>query len=223
MKFLNIFSKNKIVDKKILILADHREKNALVPSELIKRGFEIEFKQLPVGDYIVNDIAIERKTIADLKTSVINKRIMRQLSEIKQFKKQILIIEGFTEENYRSGILHENALRGFLLSVAINYQVPIIYTVNAEDSAKYIALLAKKSANKDVALRASKQNLSESERAIFILEGFPGIGPSTAKKLLKEFRTLKSIIDAPVDKLTSLIGKKAESIIQLRDLVYRDP
>jgi len=29
-----------------------------------------------------------------------------------------------------------------------------------------------------------------------ILEGFPGIGPSTAKALLKKFKTIKAIINA---------------------------
>lgn len=178
MRFIKIFPKNNQNNRKIKILADYREKNALVPAELVKRGFELEFNQLPVGDYIVNDVAVERKTIDDLKTSVVNKRIMRQLSELKQFKKQILIIEGFTPDSYKSGPLHENALRGFLLSVAINYQVPIIYTVDAEDTAKHLAILAKKSPSKHIALRASKQNLSNKERAQFILEGFPGIGLS---------------------------------------------
>jgi Fanconi anemia group M protein len=186
----------------------------------MQKGFDIEFKQLPVADYIVGDVAIERKTINDLKNSIINKRINKQLTEIKQFKKHILIIEGFDSEAYKSGIIHENALRGFLLSIAINYQVPIIYTADAKDTAQYLSILANKSPNKEAALRATKQQFSEKEKMIYILEGFPGIGPSTAKKLLEKYKKLKDVITAPENDLKNIIGEKATSIIQLRELVY---
>ena len=61
--------------KTIKIIIDHREKNSLVSSELHKKGYEIEFQQLKVADYLVNDIAIERKTVSDFKSSIINKRM----------------------------------------------------------------------------------------------------------------------------------------------------
>ena len=42
MTFFNIFSKKPIKEEKKTIIVDHREKNSLIPSELIKRGFQIE-------------------------------------------------------------------------------------------------------------------------------------------------------------------------------------
>jgi len=44
----------------------------------------------------------------------------------------------------------------------------------------------------------------------YVLEGFPSIGPATAKKLLKKFKTLKNIINASDEELKKEIGKKAE-------------
>ena len=62
-KLFNIFSEKKIKEKiKPKILIDYREKNSLVPS-ILSKDFEIEFKQLPVADYIINNTAIERKTL----------------------------------------------------------------------------------------------------------------------------------------------------------------
>ena len=49
----------------------------------------------------------------------------------------------------------------------------------------------------------------------FILEGFPGIGPKTAKKLLKEFKSLKNLFNSPTEKLQEVIGKKGEIFISL--------
>ena len=146
MPLLNIFSKkNEKEDKKekIKVEVDFREKNSLVASEIMKLGMEIEFKQLLVGDYIVKGIVIERKTISDFKSSIIDKRIITQLLEMKQCDKSLLILEGIGEEMYIGGI-HENAFRGFLLSVALDYQIPVIFTHDEKDTARYIYLLGRK-------------------------------------------------------------------------------
>lgn len=217
MKIYNIFSKKKIKEKKIKIEVDNREKGSLVASELANLGIEIEFKQLPVGDYIVNGVAIERKTISDFKTSIINKRIISQLLEIKQFPQQIFILEGISEENLYEGIIHENAFRGFLLSVALEYRVPIIFTQNSKDTAKYLSVLAKKTDKKDYSIRPGKILFSKEEQLQFILEGFPYIGPITAKKLLKKFGSIKNIINASEFELTEILGKRASDFKKLID------
>ncbi len=223
MTFYSIFKKTKEkvkTEKPIKILVDHREKNSLVCSELIRLGIDIEFQQLPVGDYLVDNVAIERKTVSDLKTSIINKRIMRQLAELSQHENKLLIIEGVDTEIYQ-GIIHENAFRGFLLSTVLKYQVPIIYTLNEADTATYIYLLAKKSTNPDFSLRASKIFLNDEQRLQFILEGFPQIGPVNAKKLLSKLKTLQGILNAPDEALKETIGKKADELIRLKNLEYK--
>jgi len=221
MTFLDIFSKKKAKNKKkqrIVITIDHREKNSLVPS-LLTKDFEIEYKNLPVADYIVKDTAIERKTISDFKSSIINKRIIQQLLELKQYPNHLLILEGIEEDIY-DGQIHENAFRGFLLSVALEYKVPIIFTENAEDTAKYISVLAKKPEKTENSIRATKIFRTKKEQLQFILEGFPNIGPKTAKKLLKKFKTLKELANASIEQLQDLIGKKAESIYSLLNKKY---
>lgn len=217
-QFFDIFSKKKSssdsVKPKPKIIIDFREKNSLVASEIINLGLEIEFKNLKVGDYLVNEVAIERKTISDFINSMINKRLSRQLEELQQYKKRLLIIEGIDEQNLYSDDnseengIHANAIRGFLLSILLKYNVPIVYTKNYEDTAKFISVLAKRT-EKESSLNVSKRNLNKKERMQFILEGFPGIGPKTAKKLLKKFKTIKNILNAPISELEKEIGKKS--------------
>ena len=218
-KFFDIFSKKKISEKKDLIKVsvDIREKNSLVPSVLGKLGAEVEFSTLKVGDYIVKDFVIERKTISDFISSMINKRLSKQLEELQQFDKRLLIIEGFDErflysdENHEEfGGMHPNAIRGFLLSILLKHKVPIVYSKNEEDTAKFIITLSKKS-EKEVSLNVNKKNLTKHERMQFIIEGFPGIGPKTAKKLLEKFKTLKNLVNASQEELEKEIGKKAEA------------
>lgn len=215
MTFHNIFSKNLVKETpKIKIIIDNREKNSLVASFLAKE-FSLKFAQLPVADYIVNETAIERKTISDLKSSIINKRIFSQLKEIKQYPKHLLLIEGLSKEYIYSGTIHENALRGFLLSVALEYKIPIIFTYDSRDTARYISIIAKKKEKQEMPLRASKIMLSKKEQMQFILEGFPHIGTKKAKKLIEKFHSLKNIFNAPEEELKKILGKRTENFKQL--------
>jgi len=222
MTFLKIFStpsEKKYIkeqaNNKIKIIIDNHEKNSLVPSQLISFGFQIDFQNLPVADYIINNIAIERKTISDLKSSIISKRIISQLEELKQYPSRLLIIEGIAEENIYEGIIHENALRGFLLSVVLNYQVPIIFTQNSEDTARYLVVLAKKQEKQETPIRASKIAFSKDEQIQYILEGFPHIGPKNAHKLIKKFGSIKSIINASEEQLKEILGSRASDFKRL--------
>ncbi len=98
----NIFrSKNrKAKPKKMpIIVADIHEKNSLVISELHKSTqIRLEIKSLKIADYIINDIAIERKTVQDLISSMISKRLIQQLTQMQSYKKSLLIIEGNLDE-----------------------------------------------------------------------------------------------------------------------------
>ena len=198
------------------ILVDYREKNSLVPTQLIKLGFEIEFQELKVGDYIVKDVVIERKTVSDFRTSMINKHLHRQIEELQQYKNKLLIIEGIDQEEIypENNTINPNALRGFLLSIVMKYKLPTIFSRNPEDTARFISVLSKKK-SKELRLNASKKNLNKKEQMQFILESFSGIGPKNAKKLLEKFSTLQNIFSAPQDELQKIIGKKAEVFMLL--------
>ena len=216
MPFLNIFSKAKKHEKleeKPKIIADFHEKNSLVISELISLGVQIEFKALPVADFLIGSIAIERKTIPDFISSMLNKRLAKQLEEIKQYPSYLLIIEGKEEQELysESSGINPNAIRGFLLSILLKEKVPIIFTKNSEDTSRFLFILARKQENPEFSLRAKKIILNKKQKLQFILEGFPQIGPKTAKKLLKKYKTLKNIANADIEELKEIIGKKAEA------------
>ena len=185
----------------------------MVVSELINLGLDVELKELKVADYIVNDIAIERKTVSDFISSMINRRLLSQLEELQQYPNKLLIIEGVDEqelynEHNNTGI-HPNSIRGFLISILLKHKIPILFTKNYEDTAKFILILSKRK-EKELPLNITKKSLNKKEQIQFIIESFPGIGPKTAKKLLEEFKSIKNIINASQEQLKGVIGKKAE-------------
>ena len=223
MPLLDIFSKQKTEKKqeeKLKIIADHHEKNSLVISELISLGVEVEMKHLLVADFLIKDVAIERKTVSDFLSSMINKRLLRQLEELQQYPDKLLLIEGIDEQElYNEGnSINPNAVRGFLLSILLKHKIPIIMTKNYEDTAHFLTILARKQES-EMSIRARKKSFNKKEQLQYILEGFPGIGPKTAKKLLKKYKTLKGIINSPLEELKKEIGKKAD-IFKLLDEDY---
>jgi Fanconi anemia group M protein len=219
----NIFSRRKSKIKKQLpkqrILVDHREKNSLVPSSLINLGLEVEFKQLKVADYITRGVAIERKTVSDFISSMINKRLPKQLEEMQQYERRLLIIEGIEEQELYSETnagINPNAIRGFLLSILLRYNVPVVFSKNQKDTAIYISLIAKKKKTEQ-SFQVTKRNLTKKEQMQFIVESFKGIGPKNAQKLLKKFGTLRNIFNASQEQLRELLGKKSEVFNILED------
>lgn len=220
----DIFSSLKIEklqleQEKPKIIADKREKNSLVISELISLGMNVEMQFLPVADFLINNIAIERKTISDFLGSMLNKRLLFQLEQMKQYENKLLIIEGIDEQEIynddnKEGI-NPNAIRGFLLSILLKHKIPIVYTKDYEDTAKFLSILAKKKEKEEESLRAKKKSFNRKEQLQYILEGFPGIGPKNAKKLLKQFSSIKAIINANEDELKPLLKKKTASFLSL--------
>ncbi|MEK6852567.1 MAG: ERCC4 domain-containing protein [Nanoarchaeota archaeon] len=197
-----------------MIIIDNREKNSLVVSELINLGSKIDLRQLPVADYIINEIAIERKTASDFVSSIINRRLVKQLGELKQYKRRLLIVEG---DLYENGF-NPNAIKGMLLSVLLDFDVPIIFTEDSEETAQVLHLLAKKQGKprQDVSLRVKKRTYSIAEQQQLIIEGLPGVGPRFAKALLKKFKTIKTIANASVEKLMKVdnLGEKRARVIK---------
>lgn len=210
--FHNIFSKKQEKQvQKLKIIIDNREKQSLVPAELAKLNFQIEFQQLSLGDYIVNNTIIERKTFNDLQSSIISKRIFSQLGDLQKTN-SLLIIEKSTEERV---IMHQNAIRGFFLSLATEFKVPFIFSENEKETALYLSILTKKPINRDISIRQSRSFLSVEQQKQFILEGFSGIGPKTAKRLIEKYKSLNKIFSLNKEELAQIIGKKAEDFTKI--------
>ncbi len=222
----NIFEKRKSTKTKEIpkekIIIDYREKNSLVASELMKLNFEIDFRELKIGDYVIKNTIIERKTVTDFLNSMMNNHLIKQLEELKQFENKLLIIEGIEEQelyNDHEFRINPNAIRGFLLSIALKHKIPLIYTKDAEDTAKFIQVISKKQ-NKEMSLNGKKKTLDKKEQLQFIIESFSRIGPKTAKKLLQKFGNIQNIINAPEEDLKKILGKNSENFIEVISREY---
>ena len=219
----NIFSEEKekieTANTKIPIIIDTREKNSLIFTELYSMKALTKFEKLEIGDYLIGNTILERKTISDFQSSIFDKRIIPQLKNMKKYARQILILEGFYYD-YRDLRINENAFRGMLLSISLDFQIPIIFTENEKDTAKLLIVLAKRYEKEKIKIsdRQSKTFSTIEERKQFILEGFPGIGPTISKQLLEKFETLEKIFkskEKDLKKIESLDENKIKNFLEL--------
>ncbi len=222
MPLFNIFSNKSKKDRaKSMpkIIVDTREKNSLVLANLTNEA-EIELTQLEIGDYLIGNTIIERKTFSDFISSMISKRLLEQLVQMQKYKSKILILEGkdFEQLDKMSTKLNPNSIRGMILSISIEFNTGIIFTKDSEETAKYLVLLAKRQLkNPQESSFHLKKPDSKKEKLEYILESFPNIGPKNARILLKKFKTLKNIFNASPEQLEEQIGKKAEAFKLVED------
>ena len=199
-------------EQRPLIFVDTRERNTEAASELAKFECIIKEKLLVVGDFLCSDrVAIERKTTGDFVASVIDGRLFQQVKALKDnFEKPVLVIEG---EDLYGRLKNPNAIRGALASIAVDFQLPIIWTKNAHETAGFIFWVAKREQfeeKREVGVRGEKKAESMDEKQEYLVSGLPGINVVRARALLKHFKSPSAVFSASTEDLQKVggIGEK---------------
>ena len=89
-------------------------------------------------------MGVELKTKDDFLRSIIDKRLLQQLKELKQnFDIPIIILQG-EEDIYSLRKIHKNAIQGMLATIAVSYNIPILTTKNPIEQANLLRIIAKR-------------------------------------------------------------------------------
>lgn len=212
-------------NQQLVVYVDSREGNSKVIRALDTIGVKVKVNTMSVADYQVSEeVAIERKTAKDFVDSIVDKRLFKQARMMmEEFKKPIMILEG---DDFYSGFINPNAIRGAMTSIALDYGISIIPTRTAEDTAamiKRIAIREQKGEKRSIQIRTERKPQNLWEQQLFIIESLPGIGPVHAKRLLEHFGTVRKVLEADEKKLQEVegIGKKtAKNIREVIDVKY---
>jgi DNA excision repair protein ERCC-4 len=218
----------------IRIVADEREKNSQIPSLLKIMGVFVDYKQLPVGDYIVSsETVIERKTIYDLISSVYDGRLFVQCSElINHYSKPLIIIEGnITDLNDAEKMGNGSKLivdkirvaYDTLMKIALDFRIPILYTPSINYTAELLIHLASnrlKNGNDGPLLKKIKKSNPFYIQQLYVLTSLPGIGTKLATRMLEKFHSPKNALNASIAELARVPGlgnMRAEKIRKMLD------
>jgi Fanconi anemia group M protein len=204
---------------KIFVVADDRERNSNVCFYLKEFGAVVSFKRIEVGDYIISDnVCIERKSSSDFVSSIIDGRIFNQAEEMKRnFAKTVIIVEG----NNSDGRITENAYKGAIASLIMNYDAVVVNVENEKETARMIYFLAKKEQeefDRNVAIKGKKKPKDVKEMQQFFLSSLPGVSSVIAKRMLQKFGYVKDIVNASEKEIESVKGlrkKEAKKIYQI--------
>lgn len=207
------------------IVVDHREKASQLVGKLSELGAILEFKSLKVGDYVISEnVAIERKTFNDFAGSIVDRRLFEQIRAMKEaYSSPILLLEG---RGPTTRSLSEEALRGALVSLILDFGIPVIWAEDTKEAAKFLMTVARREqrgAMREVGLKDRKRPKTPDEEREYIVASLPFVESATAKKLLSAFKTVEGVFSAGEKELMELDGigpKKARRIKETASGLY---
>ena len=214
------------MEVKLSIVVDNRERNRDLLSRLEALGVTARVQALPVGDYVISDrVCIERKTISDFESSIVNGRLFEQAERLSEaYERPIMIVEGDRDEFRMKGTV----ISGALASLYIDYDIPVITTSGAVESAeiiKYITKHEQEKRRREPAVKGGARSFTESQFMEKVIGNMPGVGLETARNLLKHFGSIGAVAAASETELMEVdnVGRKrAKLIFELMRLRYSE-
>lgn len=176
---------------KVVVETDSSEEVSGIPALLRDAGAQVLSRRLPAGDYLVGQrVLVERKSAGDFAQSLYDGRLFRQLRYLKRAPMAAwLVVEGGSgcyESFWPPGV------RSALLSIAMWYRVPTLFTRRPEGTALLLLELGRRCMPRpqEDSFEPSDRVRSRGRRLRKILEAYdaltklPGIGRSRALRLM---------------------------------------
>ncbi len=209
------------------VVADEREKASGVPELLSKLGLRVYFSRLPVADYVLNpELAVERKTVRDLVSSVYDSRLFYQAARISAtYAKPYLLVEGDPKEVEKVA-RNVKSFYGAIANVTLSYGLRLLYTADEEETAIAIAALLAHARSKPLARMPSElppKAKSLPQQQLYLVSSMPGVGRRLAEKLLLKYGTPRRVMSLTAGELAMTQGlgwKRAEKIRDTLDSKY---
>jgi len=193
----------------MFIRADCREPDKILETLRTKYGLEVRVEKLEIGDYLFSDVCVERKSVSDFLRSLSTGRLWEQVLRMKEaYSRPILILEGPHILAYnKESRMAEKRLLGGLSSVALSWSLPVLPSLNHEQTSYLLATLFTKASKKsgEYLKPVPKKARSLEEVKSDILCCIPGIGRKTAGALLERVESLHVLADMGPEELASNI------------------
>jgi ERCC4-type nuclease len=213
------------------MIIDFREKDILkYCQEMNKNSIEIKTDNLLLGDIQIDKLLIERKTINDLASSIVDGRYKEQSFRLSKALEEGYKVFYFIEGNMDlyTGAISKNTLVSTVYSLT-NKGFQVLLTKNSRDTAFFVLQFAekmKKESQKDEKIKKESEkdengneikityentegvvqtkknkNITKDNISVFMLCQIPGISTTTAGILLEKYGHLSKLIIAMKENL----------------------
>ncbi|MDR3102568.1 MAG: DEAD/DEAH box helicase [Methanocalculaceae archaeon] len=211
------------------VVIDNREMSSKVAEHLSNLGAKITLTALATGDYAIGDrVLVERKTVQDFMDTLVDRDLFGQIRELAESAmRPVLIVEGGSiADLYDLRNIHPNAIRNALASIAVDFDVSLVFTKDAGETADILYAFARREMGEAKAERGfhhHKSARSGREKLEYILTAVPEVGPKTAREILTAFGTLRRVFAASTGELMQVKGvgeKTAGGIVNAAEKQY---
>lgn len=179
-----------------MIVVDHREP-ADIPARLDELGVPVEVRRISPGDYIVGEVAVERKTVSDFFSSLVRKRLFEQVERLREaYPVPLVLVEGDLAEISESK--NPRAFWGAFLAFTLREHVPLLFTPDQEQTCQALATLHKRAwaTVQEYGLRHKPKMMDLEARQRFLVQGLPSVGETLSQNLLEHFGSPRAVFNA---------------------------
>ncbi|WP_303299605.1 DEAD/DEAH box helicase [Haloferax volcanii] len=207
------------------IVVDQRELDSNIARTLSKRAdLTTRLETLAVGDYVLSDrVAVERKSVSDFLDTLTggDRSIFEQIADLtRHYARPLLVIEG--RGLYEERNIHPGAIRGALSSVAVDFDVSVLFTEDEDDTAELLATIATREQTdreRTVSVHGGKSAKTLDEQQEYVVSAIADIGPVTARTLLEAFGSVEAVMTANEDDLKEVRGVGQVTAERIREVV----
>jgi DNA excision repair protein ERCC-4 len=204
------------------LTVDHSERDSAFLDAVRRSGwFDVQMDRLATGDYLVDgEVLVERKSVRDFAASLLDGRLFPQVARLAHSAyRSLLLIEGPTPSSMPD--VHDHSVEGAMVSIAAIWRVPVLYSSDAEQSARMLRFVADqlRRPHERILRRFDRKPKRLTSRQLFLLQALPGVGPALAHRLLCHFGSIERIVTVDAATLTEVRGIGARKARRIRELV----
>lgn len=168
---------------------------------------ELNIVKLKHGDVELEDyFVLERKTTADLWSSIIDGRLFAQAEGMAEMdvKRYLLVVGNMNLYGNRYGY-NINAITSALASLSMNYGIELAMWPTSKIAARFVYDLYRK-ATKESTPHVARIKPKKIDQRLLVLMGIRGIGSKTASNIIKRFKNIRNVANAPINEIKDIIG-----------------
>lgn len=198
-------------------------------AEFLKRAFpddKFTVKKLDEGDYESDKVIVERKTIADLYSSIVGSkdqpaRLFNQVTRLSGHTDKVILImvtgnsTEFTERMRKIGVtINMNIIYGALAAISCRERIHVIWFNNEFDAFITMVNFMKK-------VDDGEYMIPNRREPDMLMAKYFGIRPSEFLEIKQKFKSLRELSEATDKELTTIYGIGRVKAKRIRELMHK--